>query len=104
MRNRNLIQVEHLCHHYEIEPSFFNLLQDYGIVEVIMVEDIAYLEEDNLSDFERILHLHYDLDINPEGIDTIIHMLGRIKDLQKEVRELRCRLGISAEWENSAAE
>jgi len=38
--------------------------------------------------------LHYDLDINMEGMESINHMLEQIDSLQQEIVRLRNRLRI----------
>lgn len=42
---------------------------------------------------EKYIHLHYDLDINLEGLDAVAHLLNQIQVLQVEVRQLRNELG-----------
>lgn len=46
----------------------------------------------NLNDLEKIARLHYYLDINIEGIDTVINLLNRINDMQDEISLLWNRL------------
>ena len=41
-----------------------------------------------------MIRLHYDLDINLEGIETIFHLLERIETLQHEMHELRKKIGL----------
>jgi hypothetical protein len=40
------------------------------------------------------MRLHYDLDINLEGIEAITCLLDRVRSMQEEIRELRNRLGV----------
>lgn len=92
MKAEALIPVEQFCAHYEIEFSFINALAEHGLIEIIMVEDARYLHEAHISNIEKMIHMHYDLDINPEGIDVIFQLLERIKHLQSELNSLRNRL------------
>jgi hypothetical protein len=39
-----------------------------------------------------MIRLHRELEINPEGLDTIDHLLGRMSRLQEEVIMLKNRL------------
>jgi hypothetical protein len=41
---------------------------------------------------EKFVRLHYDLDINLEGIETINYLLERIEEMQKEIVNLRNKL------------
>jgi hypothetical protein len=92
MENENLIPAEELCAQYNIEYSFISSLQEFGLVEVVTVEDRWFLHPDQLLEVEKYIHFHYDMDINLEGIDVIVHLLTRIKQLQREVSLLRNRL------------
>ena len=39
-----------------------------------------------------MMRMHYDLDINMEGIDVIAHLLKRIDSLQQELKMAKNRL------------
>ena len=38
--------------------------------------------------------MHYELDIDLEGIEAVCHLLDRMDAAQREARELRERLGV----------
>ena len=40
-------------------------------------------------EMERFIHFHYDMDINVEGIDAIMHLLQKVRSMQQEILELR---------------
>ena len=55
-----------------------------GCLEIITVEKTDYVHCDKISDFEKLRRLHYDLNINLEGLEAIENLLERkLKDLQK---------------------
>ena len=85
METENLILIDTVCSHHNIEVSFVSSLQEYGLIEVVEVADHQYLSNEQLKDFEKIMRLHYELNINLEGIDAIAHLLQRIDDLQQEL-------------------
>jgi hypothetical protein len=93
MENERWISLEQLAGHYEIEVSFIHTLGEYGLVEVTTIENIPCVDRECLADVERLMRLHYDLEINLAGLDAISHLLQRIRTLQKEVTDLRNRLG-----------
>ncbi len=45
--------------------------------------------EEHCEDLRTMLRLAYELDINPPGVETIMHMRRRIAELQAEVSRLR---------------
>lgn len=92
MLKENLISTDEFCVHHNIEFSFIKNLSDFGLIETVRVKKIEYIPEDQLEKLERMLRLHNELDINLEGIDTIDHLLIRMKHLQSEILSLKNRL------------
>lgn len=84
-----LIAMEECCTVYNIEFTFLESLGELGLIEIVPQEDKRFLQEDQLKDLERMIRLHYELDINMAGIDAISHLLKRISHLQEEIRLLR---------------
>ncbi len=79
MENRQLIPVADFCDHYHIEFSFVRSLHDFGLVEFTTVKEVQYLRAEDLTELEKMARLHYELDINMEGIDAIKHILQPFK-------------------------
>jgi chaperone modulatory protein CbpM len=92
MENEALIPVEEFCIHHQVEISFVHSLFDAGLIEATVIETKLFLLSDQLERLEKFSRLHYDLDINLEGIDTIAHLLNRVKDMQKKINQLNQRL------------
>ncbi len=93
MERAKVISITEVCHHYQLEKDFLKSLNELGLIPLIEEANQQFVEEDHLKELEMILHLHYDLDINLEGIDAISHLLLRMEEMQREIRQLRGRLG-----------
>ncbi len=89
MEQEDLIPAEDFCIYHNIEYSFITSLEDSGLIRVTSVERSTYIPSDELQKLEKFIRLHYDLDINIEGIETINHLLEKIEDMQKEILQLR---------------
>jgi hypothetical protein len=72
--------------------SFFETLNDYGILEIRTVKQTAFIEKEDIGEFERVLRLHDDLGINFEGIDVINRLLKRIEALESELLNYKNKL------------
>lgn len=94
MENNELIPVYHFCVTHEIELSFIESLQQYGLVEITTIENKTYLKEQQLREVERMVRLHYELDINLEGIEAIGHLLKKLSDAEIRNRQLQNRLSL----------
>tara|TARA_R110001592_G_scaffold237306_3_gene496153 strand:+ start:53679 stop:53975 length:297 start_codon:yes stop_codon:yes gene_type:complete len=92
MSKENLIQINQLCSLYQVEMSFFSHLNDFGLVEIISVNDNYFIHEDNIYHVEKIIRIQKDLNINLEGIDTVLNLLEKIENLQNELISVKNRL------------
>mgnify|MGYP001550764250 CR=1 FL=1 len=92
MKKTNLILIEQCCTNHNIEFSFIDSLKQFGLVEIVIVDEQHYLPHEQLSDVERMMRLHYDLDINMEGIDAISHLLTQIQELKRQLVASQNRL------------
>jgi chaperone modulatory protein CbpM len=97
MENSELVSVYSFCVNHQIDFSFIESLEQYGLVEIITREEQAYIEESRLAEIEKFVRLHYELDINLEGIEAIGHLLEKIKDMQARNLQLQNRLGLYEE-------
>jgi hypothetical protein len=92
MQTENLIAVNEFCVSHNIEFSFISSLQETGLIEITTIEETRFIDAGQLNQLEKIVRLHYDMDINLEGIETITHLLQRINTMQEEIIMLRNRL------------
>ena len=92
METNNLILIEQLCIHHNIEFSFINALQEFGLIDVIIIEENKYLANEKIKDVEKMMRLHFELDIKMEGIDAISNLLQQIDNLQKELLSAKNKL------------
>lgn len=97
METNELVLIEQLCLHHQIEVTFIEALQEFGLIEVVVVEDQKYLPHEQLKALEKWMRLHYELEINLEGIDAIAVLLKRVDLLQRELGELKNKLSVYSE-------
>ncbi|MCF8245898.1 MAG: chaperone modulator CbpM [Saprospiraceae bacterium] len=90
----NYIEISQLCLHYEIETSFIDDLCEYGLIEISTIEQARFIHHDRICDLEKILRLQRDLDINMEGIASVLHLLQKIDRLQAELNAVHNKLQI----------
>jgi len=92
MNTDNLIRIEYFCEQYNVELAFVNSLQEFGLINLRVVEDSKYLSNDDLKEIEKLIRLHYELGINIEGIDVISNLLNQIADLKQELMVAKNKL------------
>ena len=91
MKTEEMIPVSAFCLHHNIELSLIDSFQECGLLTVTRVEENLLIPETQLPILEKILRL-YEMDINLEGIETIIHLLDRMQFQQEKIRKLTNRL------------
>lgn len=98
MEERITVSIHEFCHHHQIEVSFIQSLHEYGLFQADTINDEEWrLPHDQVEQLEKMVRLHYDLNINLEGLEAIHHLLQRVEGLQREVLLLRNRLRLYEE-------
>jgi len=92
MSSQELISAHEFCTFHHVELSFIHSLHDSGLIAMTIQDGVAFLTSDELPALEKFVRWHYELAINPEGIEALSHMLGRMQQLLDENRTLRNRL------------
>ena len=89
---KNLIAITTLCSYYEIEFSFIDALHKTGLIQIVIIEQDQFLHQDQISDLEKMIRLHHELNVNIEGIDVVLNLLEKEKELREELDALKNRL------------
>ncbi len=94
MSPETYIPIQKLCTYYKVETSFFQGLNDYGLIEITTIEKLPCVHQNYIKNLDSIVRLHQDLHINFEGIDTVMNLLEKIQELQDELVSAKNRLRI----------
>ena len=89
MKNDNLIPLQLVCEHYSIEFSFVESLHDCGLLQIAIVDEQQFLIDEQIRHLEKLIMLHFDLDINLEGLEVVDNLLHQVESLQEELRIMR---------------
>ncbi|MBK8291485.1 MAG: chaperone modulator CbpM [Flammeovirgaceae bacterium] len=92
MQPADMIPATEFCVHHKIELSFIHLLEQHGMIETVVIDECVFFPLSELDRLEKIIRLHFELDINLEGIETINHLLQRITNMQEQIVSLSNRL------------
>lgn len=94
MKIKNLIPANEFCVNHNIEISFISSLHQNGLIKIITIKETGYIQCKQLPELEKIIRFYLELNINLEGIETILHLLNRMNKMQNEITELKNRLHI----------
>jgi hypothetical protein len=99
MENTDMVMLDDFCTSHRIEISFIHSLEENGLIETVAINQVLYITSNDLPTLEKITRLHQDLNINPEGIDAINHLLKHVEEMKHEIVHLRNRLSFYEEDE-----
>ena len=88
----HLISTDDFCNHYKVEYSFINSLQEHGLIEIKKIDQHYFIDHDHLKNMEKLIRLHYDLEINLEGIEAITYLLNKINNMREEIITLKNKI------------
>ncbi len=94
METGHLIAANDFCSSHQIEISFISSLKEFGLIEITTIKETSYIDTRQLQQLEKFLRMHYDLEINLEGIEAITHLLNRVNNMQDEITALKNRLSL----------
>ena len=92
MEQEELIPAKDFCIHHNIEYSFISSLENSGLISITSEKRSSFIHVEEIHKLEKFVRLHYDLDINIEGIETINYLLERMEEMQREIVNLRNKI------------
>lgn len=92
MNSEKLILISNLSNHYNIEMDFFIHLSQVNRIAITTINESHYIEEDSICEIEKMIRMHQELNINPEGIDIVFNLLEKMSQLQNELNSAKNKL------------
>ena len=68
MTEEMFVSLEEFCAGHNIELSFIIRLEQYGLIQTTIRQRSTFIQLSELPALEKIVRLHYELDINLEGL------------------------------------
>ncbi len=94
MEGQDFISIVQLCNHYKVEVSFFQQLEEEGLVEITTIEQTKCLHQNLINDVDKMIRIHQELNINIEGIDVVFNLLKKMNALESQMNALQNRLSL----------
>lgn len=92
MEEKSIISITTLCTRYNITEKFIYSLREFELLETVQQEGEEFIQVSQLQWIEKMIRLHFELDINMEGLDAIRTLLQQVWKLQQENQELKDKL------------
>ena len=92
MQTEHLVLVRDFCVYHHVEITFIETLAANDLIETTTIDQVLYVEFAQLTQLEKFVRLHRDLNIHPDDLDVVSNLLNRMETLQDEVITLQNRL------------
>ncbi len=89
---KELIAVSEYCTIRKIDTTFIDILEESGLVKLVSVRRQRYIPHEALGEIERLINWHYELEVNPQGLEVANRLYRKIITLQEEIDQLRAAL------------
>ena len=86
------ISIQQFCTHYNVSESFIDSLITYELIEFVELETTKHIQIEDINTIERLIRMHYDLNVNFEGLDIINNLINQINALREEVSVLKNKI------------
>ncbi|MFV0590017.1 MAG: chaperone modulator CbpM [Draconibacterium sp.] len=92
MTSNELVSIKQVKIHHNLDDGFMERVESCQLIEFVFKESEKFMYVEQLPVLEQIIRLHFDLQVNMEGIDVITQMLKRMDKLQQTIQHLENRL------------
>lgn len=86
------ISVKQFCTSYKIPQHFIDSLSTFELINIVEIDATNHILIDDISKIEQLMRMHFDLNVNLEGLDVINNLLNQIFALKDQVKLLENRL------------
>ena|ERR1700757_2932378 len=90
----DLIDAAQFCVYHNVSISFIHSLHQSGLLDIVVTEETVFIPAGQLQQLEKLSRLHYEMDINLEGIETIAYLLEKMNRLQDEITAVKNKLRV----------
>lgn len=94
MKTNELITIQTFCTYYKVPESFIDSLYEFELIEIVQEDDTKCVSLTQIKTIEKLMRLHFDLNINLEGIHVISNLLDQVETLQEQVNYLKNKLDL----------
>jgi chaperone modulatory protein CbpM len=92
MKQEEMIDAQEFCIHHHVEYTFIQIMDESGLIRIETIEQKQYIPLDELARVEMFARFHSDLGLNPEALETVSHLLDKLKEMKQEIVKLSNRL------------
>lgn len=89
---KEVISVKAYCSFRRVDTAFIDMLEESGLIQLVSMRRQRCIPHEALDTVERLVNWHYELEVNPEGLEVADTLYQKIIALQAEIDQLRAAL------------
>jgi len=94
MEQEQLIPATEFCLYHKVDIHFIDSLSNSNLIECTIINEEIFIPVRQLSHLEKLVNLHYELEINLQGIEAITHLLNQINAMKLTIHQLNNKLSL----------
>ena len=94
MREKEYIALETICLYHEVSDVFVMALFDSSLIDIVEMQQTKYIYQDQLSQLEKFIRWHNELQMDTEAIAVVNDLVERINTMQEEMDVLKKQLSL----------
>ena len=87
-----LIALKTFCLQHDIPADFILELHQHEIIQLVVEKRNRFIPIKQLQELERIVRIYRDLQLDINGIQTVLHLVNRLEEKDAEIMSLRNQL------------
>jgi|JI9StandDraft_2_1071091.scaffolds.fasta_scaffold701874_2 hypothetical protein len=87
-----LIALKTFCLQHDIPADFILELHQHEIIQLVVEKRSRFIPIKQLQELERIIRIYRDLQLDINGIQTVLHLVNRLQEKDAEINALRNQL------------
>lgn len=94
MDAQELIIIDVFCKECNVEVALLEELEDFGLIEMVNTNGLKYINSQQWPKVQKIIHFHNELNINKEGIEVVLQLLGKLDKMNQDIYYLKQKLNL----------
>ncbi len=86
------ISVQQFCIHYNIPESFVDSLSNFDLIRIVIIDKTNHIQIEEINRIERLMRMHYELNVNFEGLDVINNLINQVNSLHEDIEKLKNKI------------
>lgn len=86
------VTIKEFSEFHQVDIHLIEEFIHFGLLEPMERKGLHCIREEDIEPLEAMVRLHSELEVNLPGLEAIMHMRNRLRDMRARIEELERRL------------